>query len=48
MNEQSKYQDACPNTVQLSSNYVQFDKNGLSIELLTKNPKILKNHLKIF
>ena len=40
MHEQRKSHDACPNAVQLSLNEVQFDKNGLSKEFLTKNPKI--------
>ena len=40
MHEQIKYHDACPNAVQLRSNYVQIYKIGLSIEFLTKTPKI--------
>ena len=40
MHEQFKCHDACPNAVQLSSNLVQVHKIGLSIEFLTKTPKI--------
>ena len=42
MYEQNKCHDACPNAVQLSSNLVQVHKIGLSIEFLTKTPKIWK------
>ena len=40
MHEQIKCHDACPNAIQLSSNQVQIHKIGLSIEFLTKTPKI--------
>ena len=40
MHEEFKYHDACSNAVQLSSNWIQGHKIGLSIEFLTKTPKM--------
>ena len=42
MHEQSKCHDACPNALQLSSNWQKWLEHRVS----NKNPKNLKSHLK--